>query len=163
MLSPKILHPHPYLQANVWLLNDLYALNKNLTSGVLMDWALYQCKSQELAGTIDMENYAQMADFDFSSFSLIHLESKGNVFICSRSFLTKPNLKSWRFIPVADENFIGHLILFGGTYPCSIHRRVPPASPWSESKLVINKTYKSTKSPAVKTFVSIFKNYKICM
>ena len=43
-----------------------------------MDWALYQSESQELAGKIDLENYAQMADFDFSSFSLIHLELKGN-------------------------------------------------------------------------------------
>ena len=39
-----------------------------------MDWALYQCGSPELAGKIDLENYAQMLDFDFFSFSLIHLE-----------------------------------------------------------------------------------------
>ena len=42
-----------------------------------MDWAFYQCESQVLAGKIDLENYAQMADFDFSSFSLFHLELKG--------------------------------------------------------------------------------------
>ena len=54
-----------------------------------MDWALYQCGSQELAGKIDLENYAQMLDFDFFSFSLIHLELKENVFIRSRSFQFK--------------------------------------------------------------------------
>ena len=62
---------------------------------------MYQSESQELAGKIDLENYAQMADFDFSSFSLIHLELKGNVFIHSRSFLAKPNLRSWWFKFVA--------------------------------------------------------------
>ena len=36
-----------------------------------MDWALYQYGGQELAGKINLGNYAQMADFDFSSFSLI--------------------------------------------------------------------------------------------
>ena len=42
-----------------------------------------------------------MLDFDFSSFSLIHLELKGNVFIRSRSLLTKPSLRSWWFKFVA--------------------------------------------------------------
>ena len=54
-----------------------------------MDWALYQCRSQELAGNIDLGNFAQMLDFDFFSFSLIHLELKENVFIRSRSFQFK--------------------------------------------------------------------------
>ena len=57
-----------------------------------MNWTLYQCGSQELARKIDLESYAQMADFDFSSFSLIHLELKGNVSIRSRSFLTNYHL-----------------------------------------------------------------------
>ena len=43
-----------------------------------MDWAF----------KIDLENYAEMLDFDFSSFSLTQLELKGNVFIHSRSLLT---------------------------------------------------------------------------
>ena len=67
-----------------------------------MDWALYQCRSQELADKIELENYAQIADFDFFSFSLIPLESKGNVFIYSRSFRIKLTLRSWWFKPVAD-------------------------------------------------------------
>ena len=66
-----------------------------------MDWALYQCGGQELASKIDLENYAEMADFDFSSFSFIHFELKENVFIRSRSFLAKLNLRSWWFHSVA--------------------------------------------------------------
>ena len=62
-----------------------------------MDWALYQCKSQELAGKIDLENYAQMLDFDLSSFSLIHFELKE---MCSFA-LTVSNLRSWWFKSVA--------------------------------------------------------------
>ena len=91
-----------------------------------MNWALYQCGSQELAGKIDLESYAQMTDFDFSSFSLIHLELKGNVFIRSRSFLTKPNLRSWWFNSVAvfgQKSFKTPSFL--AAHPCSIHRGVP--------------------------------------
>ena len=79
-----------------------------------------------------------MADFDFSSFSLIHLELKGNVFIRSRSFLTKPNLRSWWYKSVAvfrqkpfdtPHPFWHHI-------PVSIHRRVPPASQQLDCQLV---------------------------
>ena len=82
-----------------------------------MDLALYPCGSQELAGKIDLENYAQMLDFDFSSFSLIHLELKGNVFIRSRSFLTKPNLRSWWFnyVAVFGQKSFKTPSFFGGT------------------------------------------------
>ena len=141
-----------------------------------MNWALYQCGSQELAGKIDLESYALMADFDFSSFSLIHLELKGNVFIRSRSLLTKPSLRSWWFKSVAvfgQELFntlhpfwrhISPYVTYIGEYPLPANSLIlnwSESNCWSESKLVINSTYKSTKSPPLKTFVSIFKNCKI--
>ena len=113
-----------------------------------------------------------MLDFDFSSFSLTQLELKGNVFIHSRSLLTKPNLRSWWFKSVAvfgQELFntlhpfwrhISPYVTYIGEYPLPAHSLILN---WSESKLVTNTTYKSTKSPALKTFVSIFKNCKIYM
>ena len=119
-----------------------------------------------------------MLDFDFSSFSLIHLELKGNVFIRSRSLLTKPSLRSWWFKSVAvfgQELFntlhpfwrhISPYVTYIGEYPLPANSLIlnwSESNCWYESKLVMNSTYKSTKSPALKTFVSIFKNCKIYM
>ena len=126
MLSPKILYPYPTPRRMTGPLITYTPSIRIWQVVSKMDWALYPRGSQELAGKIDLENYAQMLDFDFSSFSLIHLELKGNVFIHSRSFLTKPNLRSWWFNSVAvfgQKSFKTPSFL--AAHPCSIHSGVP--------------------------------------
>ena len=129
---------------------------------------MFPCGSQELADKIDLENYAEMLDFDFSSFSLTQLKLKGNVFIRSRS----PYQTQFKIVVVQicscfwtrafqhTSSFLAaHIpVTYIGEYPLPAHSLILN---WSESKLVTNTTYKSTKSPALKTFVSIFKNCKI--
>ena len=59
-----------------------------------------------MADKIELENYAQIADFDFSSFSLIHLVLKGNVFIRSRSLLNSSYSKLLHLFSLLSLNLL---------------------------------------------------------